>query len=296
MQDMTERVESDDYLANLAQTVRDVIMLDPKVCLNGDGLNILFTIANFGANMFTVSAFVNETFEDVVESISQGGYESYAQLCSKVLPSLTGAFHISALTEQNALTNLAADLLAILTKFGTEPLPPGFVAAVMPKLNRILMESVDDELLKSATCAVKNILSHDHAQLFEWHDETGKGGLEVILIVIDRLLGPSVDDNAAAEVGGLAAELVEKAGSERLGPFLPQLLRAVAVRLGTAEQAQFIQSLILVFARLALVNAKDILDFLAETQVGNENGLQVVITKWLENSVNFAGYDEIRQK
>jgi importin-9 len=296
MQDMTERVESDDYLANLAQTVRDVIMLDPKVCLSGDGLNILFTIANFGANMFTVSAFVNETFEDVVESISQGGHESYAQLCSKVLPSLTGAFHISALTEQNALTNLAADLLAILTKFGTEPLPPGFVGAVMPKLHRILLDSVDDELLKSATCAVKNILSHDHAQLFEWHDQTGKGGLEIILIIIDRLLGPQVDDNAAAEVGGLAAELVEKAGSERLGPFLPQLLRAVAVRLGTAEQAQFIQSLILVFARLALVNAKDILDFLAETQVGNENGLGVVITKWLENSVNFAGYDEIRQK
>jgi hypothetical protein len=228
--------------------------------------------------------------------IAESGHEAYTQLCSKVLPSLTGAFHISALTEVNALTNLAADLLAILTRSGLEPLPPGFVGAVMPKLIRILTESNDDELLKSATCSVKNMLSHDHVQVFEWQDETGKGGLEIILIIIDRLLGPTVDDNSGAEVGGLAAELVEKAGSERLGPFLPQLLRAVAARLATAEQAQFIQSLILVFARLALVNAKEIVDFLAEVQVGNENGLQVVITKWLENSVNFAGYDEIRQK
>lgn len=296
MEDMTERVESDDFLANLAQTVRDAISLDPKICLSGDGLNLLFNIANYGASMFQVSSIVNETFEEIVMLIAESGHEAYTQLCSKVLPSLTGAFHISALTEVNALTNLAADLLAILTRSGLEPLPPGFVGAVMPKLIRILTESNDDELLKSATCSVKNMLSHDHVQVFEWQDETGKGGLEIILIIIDRLLGPTVDDNSGAEVGGLAAELVEKAGSERLGPFLPQLLRAVAARLATAEQAQFIQSLILVFARLALVNAKEIVDFLAEVQVGNENGLQVVITKWLENSVNFAGYDEIRQK
>ena len=95
---------------------------------------------------------------------------------------------------------------------------------------------------------------------------------------------------------GLAAELVEKAGSERLGPFLLQLLKAVAVRLASAKEAAFIQSLILVFARLSLVGAKDVVDFLAQVQVGNENGLQVVMGKWLENSVNFAGYDEIRQK
>jgi hypothetical protein len=40
------------------------------------------------------------------------------------------------------------------------------------------------------------------------------------------VLGPAVDDNAATEVGQLAAELVERAGSERLGPYLPQLLQA----------------------------------------------------------------------
>jgi importin-9 len=296
MEDMTERVESDDFLANLAQTVRDVISLDPKICLQGEGLNLLFNIANYGANMFTVSSIVNETFEEIVSLIADAGHEAYTQLCSKVLPSLTGAFHISTLTEVNALTNLAADLLAILTSRGVEPMPPGFVATVMPKLNRILMDSNDDELLKSATCSVKNMLLHDHVQIFEWHDETGKGGLEVILVIIDRLLGPTVDDNSGAEVGGLAAELVEKAGHERLGPFLPQLLRAVAVRLASAEKAQFIQSLILVFARLALVNTKEIVDFLGEQQIGHDNGLQVVITKWLENSVNFAGYDEIRQK
>ena len=166
----------------------------------------------------------------------------------------------------------------------------------MPKLNRLLLNSKDEDLLRSATSAVKFILVHDYKQLFEWHDESGKGGLEVVLFIIDRLLSPSVDDSAGAEVGGLAAEVVEKAGAERLGPFLMQLLKAVATRLASATQAQFIQSLIIVFARLSLVSAHEVVEFLAQVQIGDESGLQVVMSKWLENSVMFAGYDEIRQK
>jgi hypothetical protein len=217
------------------------------------------------------------------------------QLCEKVLPSLTGAFDVGSLTQENALTILAAELLATLAEHGCEPLPNGFVSTVMPRLNRFLLESTEEELLKAATRAAKYILIHDHKQLFEWHSADGKGGLEVVLIIIDRLLGPTVDDNAASEVGGLAAELVEKAGAERLGPYLMQLLRAVAIRVDSAKQAQFIQSLILVFARLSLVSAREVVDFLAQVEVGQKTGLEVVMGKWLENSVNFAGYDEIRQ-
>jgi hypothetical protein len=131
----------------------------------------------------------------------------------------------------------------VLAENGTEPLPQGFVQTTMPKLTRLLLGSSDDELLKSATTAVKNILAHDHQQLFEWRNDEGKAGLEVILTIVGRLLSATVNDHAAGEVGALAAEVVEKAGHERLGPHLPELLRAVAVRLGSAEHAAFIQSL-----------------------------------------------------
>lgn len=151
-------------------------------------------------------------------------------------------------------------------------------------------------MLRPAAESVKYLLQHDHQQVFEWHDEAGQTGLDVCLVIVDRLLGSAIEDNSASEVGGLTAELVEKAGHERLGPYLPQLLRAVATRLASAETAQFIQSLILVFARLSLVGAHDVVEFLGQTQIGDQNGLQVVLGKWLENSVNFAGYDEIRQK
>lgn len=184
----------------------------------------------------------------------------------------------------------------MLTQNGSEPLPPGYVASALPKLNRLLMATDEGAILRPGVEAIKFMLMHDHQQVFAWHDESNRSGLEVCLIIIDRLLGPTMEDNAASEVGGLAAELVEKAGQERLGPFLEQLLKAVATRLATAEAAPFIQSLILVFARLSLVGAHDVVEFLTRIEINGQSGLQVVLSKWLEHSINFSGYDEIRQK
>lgn len=293
-QDLQELADSDDLMVTLVETLRDAILIDTRICITANGLDTLFQVASHGANNFQLAMLVNEAFEDVTQSISQMGGDAYVQLCARVLPSLTGAFDVGSLTEENALCNLAADLLSVLAEHGPEPLPAGFVAATMPKLTRLLLGSTEEELLKSATTAVKNILAHDHQQLFEWRDDTGKVGLEVVLIIVSRLLS-SCSDHAAGEVGALAAEVVEKAGHERLGPYLEELLRSVAVRLSTAEHAPFIQSLTLVFARLSLNHASEVVDFLARQDIGGQNGLQVVMAKWLENSINFAGYDEIRQ-
>ena len=309
--DLEELADADDLMVTLVETLRDAILLDPLMCLTGSGLDVLFTVASRGAVNFQLVMLVNETFEEVAASIARSGGDAYIHLCEKVLPSLTGAFDVGSLTEENALTSvgpkfesilvadrgkLAADLLAILAEKGSEPLPQGFVQATMPKLSGLLLAATDDELLKAATMAVKNIIIHDHKQLFEWRDETGKGGLQVVFAIIGRLLSPAVDDQGAAEVGSLAAEVVEKAGYARLGPHLPELLQAVAVRLESAVHAQFIQSLTLVFARLSRVNAKDVVDFLAQQHISGKSALHVVLTQWLENSINFVGYDEIRQK
>ncbi|KAF1996866.1 ARM repeat-containing protein [Amniculicola lignicola CBS 123094] len=294
-QDLQELAESDDLMVTVVETLRDTILLDPRICITGSGLDLLFQVASHAANNFQLTMIVNETFEEVTEMINELRGDAYTNLCAKVLPSLTAAFDVGDLTGENHLMNLAAELLSVLAEKGPEPLPPGFVQATMPKLKRLLLGSTEEELLKSVTMVVKNILAHDHQQLFEWHDDQGKGGLEVVLIIIDHLLSPSVNDNAAGEVGALAAEVVEKAGHERLGPFLESLLRAVAVRLGSATHAAFIQSLTLVFVRLSLTSAPDVLEFLFNLNIDGTNGLQVVLAKWLENSVNFAGYDEIRQ-
>lgn len=295
-QDFSDLEDSDDLLITIIETLRDAILLDTARCLANGGIDLLFTIASRGASNFQIALMISETFEEVASSISEAGPEQYAQLTSKVLPSLMGAFDVASLTEENALANLAAELLSILAANSTSPMPPQMVATVMPRLNKMLLGSMDDELLKAATAAVKHMLSHDPEQVFAYQDPAGKGGLEVVLIIVDRLLNPAVDDHGAAEVGGLAAEVVEKAGAERLGPYLEQLLRAVAARLATATAAQFIQSLVFVFARLSLVSAQDVIGFLANLQIEGQNGLETVMSKWLESSTIFTGYEDIRQK
>ena len=297
-QDLDEVGDNEDLMVTLVETLRDVVLLDTQVCIapTSNALDLLFSLASKGASKFQVTMLVNEAFEEIARSIAAFGGEAYIQLCNRVLPSLTGAFDVAGLTEENALANLAAELLSTLSEHGSQPLPQGFVSTALPRLYRLLLTSDDGELLRPGTLAVRHMLAHDHKQVFEWRDENGKSGMEACLIIIDRLLSVEIGDNAASEIGGLAAELVEKAGSEQLGPYLLQLLTAVAIRLASAQKAAFIQSLILVFARLSLVSPKDVVDFLAQVQVGNENGLQVVMGKWLEYSINFAGYDEIRQK
>ena len=295
-QDFSDLDDSDDLLITIIETLRDAILLDTSSCLTNGGVDLLFTVASRGANNFQIAMLVQETFEELTSSTADAGQDQYAQLAAKVLPSLMGAFDVASLTEENALATLAAQLLSALAENSTSPMPPNLVATVMPRLNKMLLGSMDEELLKAATSALKFMLSHDPEQVFNFQDQAGKGGLEVVLIIIDRLLNPAVNDHGAAEVGGLAAEVVEKAGSERLGPYLQQLLRAVAARVATATASQFIQSLILVFARLSLISVQDVVGFLADVQLGEQSGLQVVITKWLENSINFAGYEDIRQK
>ncbi|ODM19587.1 hypothetical protein SI65_04572 [Aspergillus cristatus] len=294
--DLRELTDSDDLKVTLAETLRDTIMVNTSVVLSSTAIDVLFNVASNGATNFQLTMTVTEAFEDIVDDISEQGPEVFVHLCEKVLPSITGAIDVGNLTQENALTNFATDLLRALSERALEPLPTGFIETVMPKLTRLLLDSADGELIRPATEAVRHIMAHDFNQFVVWRDpQSGKEAVEVALVIIDRLLGPSVDDNAATEVGQLAAELVERAGSERLGPYLPQLLRAVAQRLATAEQAQFIQSLILVFARLTLISAREVVDFLAQVDIGGQSGLPVVISKWLENSVNFAGYDEIKQ-
>lgn len=294
-----ELEDADDVKAALIQLLRDAIMLDTSTITSpqNNALDLFFTLASDGAANFQLCMLLTEAFEGIVSSVSSAGQEPYMALCAKTIPSLTGAFDIASMTHESALTNLAAELVSALAEFGSEPLPAGFVQAVMPKLQRVLMEAMDAELVRPATTALNHMLSKGTQQFLDWHDAQGKGAIEVTLTIINRLLNsPDVDEIAGQEVGGLASVLVTKFGADKLGPnHLLDLLRAVAVRLATSEQVQFIQSLCMVFVNLSAAGAtKDVLDFLGDLNINGANGLAVVLTKWLETAVLFAGFDEVR--
>ena len=294
--DPDDMEEADELLVTLSESIQAVIGVDFAVALSDEirAMDMVLQVAKLGAANFQVTMLVGEAFTEIVSAMSAAGW--YEAFCGKVLPTLTGAFDAANVTEEGPLVTVATELLEVLVEHGSEPLPGGFVAATFPRLYRILMESSEGEVLRPGAECVKYMLQRDHHQVFAWNDGKETTGLNACLLIIDRLLGTSIEDNAASEVGGLAAELVEKAGHDRLGPYLFELLRGVANRLVSADAAPFIQSLILVFVRLSIGGAGDVVEFLSQIGINGEPGLKVVMSKWLENSISFAGYDAIREK
>lgn len=107
--DLTELDESDDLLITLVESLRAAIQIDPLISISpGSGvLDLLFLMAKHGAASFQLTMLVNETFEEIVAYLSAMGGEAYVALCEKVLPSLTGAFDVGTMTEDNPLTTVS---------------------------------------------------------------------------------------------------------------------------------------------------------------------------------------------
>ncbi|KAA8901428.1 armadillo-type protein [Sphaerosporella brunnea] len=284
--------DSQDVLTELVETVRMAITIHVPVILD-DNLQVpqlLFAIAGNGVTNIYLLGLIRDTITDITDTMP----EIWVPLCGKVMPLLMPMMDLDPSNSEHPLIGLATNVLDVLLQAGTSPLPPGLVETVMPRISRILLASGETDLVQSGCGAMKEIARLDCEQLLKWRDASGKSGLEISLFIIDRLLRPEFSEGAAMEVGGLAAEIVDKAG-DHIGQVLPELLRAVAMRLATAALPTFTQSLILVFARLVLKQPMDVVDFLANLSIGERSGLQVVMTSWLANTTYFSGYEEIRQ-
>jgi hypothetical protein len=300
-----ERQDFDDVDDNIELvdatllTLRDLIMASPDTCLNHNALNLMLAMVKLGAGREeTTSTLIEEGFESAAQGMAYLGPEAYHQFCDKILPPILESMdsRSESSDEKGAAMEVALNLIKVISENATFPLPAGFIDATMPRICRVIMSDADFYLHQQATLCLKELLSNDHARVFAWVDpEYQKGGLEMVLLVIGHLLGPQVDDASAAEVGDLAVEVVEKAGPEALGSVMRELLQVVAVRLDTAEHLGLVQSLAMVFARLSLINAQDVINFLADIQVGQVTALEVVVRKWLENTTHFVGFDAIRQ-
>lgn len=104
--DLTDLEDADDLLVTLVDSLSAAIYMDPLITIQGDSgaLDLLFVLAKHGAANYQLTVLVTEAFEGIVEAL-QGG-EAYAALCGKVLPSLTGAFDVGNMTEDNPLVEV----------------------------------------------------------------------------------------------------------------------------------------------------------------------------------------------
>jgi hypothetical protein len=130
----------------------------------------------------------------------------------------------------------------------------------------------------------------DVGQLLSWTHTDGQTGLVHALTVIARLL-QSQDESGGLVIGDLIIHLFRQAGESVL-PVLPDLLRAMLVRMQTAGTATFLQSLIVPFAFLVYNHCTAVLELLESTRVSEDGrlGLDVLLNAWCENAATFQGF------
>ena len=105
--DLTDLEDADDLLVTLVETLRAAINIDPRVSISNEvgALDLLFVLAKHGAANFQMTIIVTETFEDIVTTMAAP--DAYAAVCTKVLPSLTGAFDVGSMTEDDPLVEVS---------------------------------------------------------------------------------------------------------------------------------------------------------------------------------------------
>jgi hypothetical protein len=105
--DLTELEDADDLLVTLLDTLRSAINMDKRIAVHIDSkaVDLLFLIAKHGASNFQVTMVVCEAFEDIARSLTDTS--SYTALCTKVLPSLTGAFDVADMTHDDPLVTVS---------------------------------------------------------------------------------------------------------------------------------------------------------------------------------------------
>ncbi|CAG8673947.1 10649_t:CDS:10, partial [Racocetra persica] len=282
-------IVSEDSLILVLETLEEAIKINNEVTARYESLigpliidvwmkhptgNILFLIYNH----------LTDIFEELSSNVN-----AHASFQARALPPLA---NILINNTDSAVTASAIDLIASLVKGGPSPLPSPYIEHVFPPLMHLMLTTEDRSILQNGEICLKYFVQKDCARIAEWTDVSGKTGLDYVIQFIAKSLQPT-ESESATFLGDLVVKLIEKAGNKLL-PVLPELLRAVAVKLESARTATFIQSLLMIFAHLALGQKSTVVNFMDESVINGRNGLDILLNTWLENHDSFQGHYNIK--
>ncbi|KAF9583313.1 hypothetical protein BGW38_009768 [Lunasporangiospora selenospora] len=232
----------------------------------------------------------NSTSGDIMDffDILAGNPFVHASLNERALPTLV---QIIAIENPNRpMVSSAIDLLRSLIVGCPTSLPDGYVARFYPHLMSVLLNTEDRDILQRGQECLKALIQKDVGQVAGWRDAaSGKTGLELLLMFIAKLLNPSQTESAALHVGGLISKLIRR-GGDLDSSIIPGLLNAITARLVDAKLPSFIQPLIIVFAQLCLNQHEVVINFLSGIDINGRNGLEIVLSTWLTNHLDFQGH------
>ncbi|KAF9910763.1 hypothetical protein BX616_010777 [Lobosporangium transversale] len=270
-------ITTKDVLSLVIRTLTTTCKLETTVTAEFEtllGPLALEVWSKYSVDNISTGTMLSSDVKDLLDVLAANPYINSA-LIARALPVLTEI--VSVHNPEKDLIKSAIDLLSRFVQGSPSPLMPGFVAQFFGNLMSVLLISDDSRILQ------------DVHQIANWCDSDSEStGLNLLMKFIARLLNPSQDEPGAILVGELISKLI-KNGGNMISPILPEMLNAVAFRLASARVPLFIQSLVMVFAYLFLDQQGAQIDFLSAMTIDGRTGLDVVLTSWLLNHVDFQG-------
>jgi len=234
-----------------------------------------------------VCSLVEELVGVVGEKVTAEKRADYAGLFNRLTPFLAQVLKTPEAeiesgnsTVTNSYCSICLDIATRFVRSLPQPIPDLLLTDLYPVVIEKTLNSSDTQVIQNGGECVRGFFAAASSQICAM-----PGGMEAAERVILHLLEPNAPEFSASFAGRLVTLILLSAKSSNL----ENILRAVLVKLNTANTLTVQQALLLVFARLASADTNGLVSFLT-----NQNALQPLIQLWLEKQVEVFGAYERR--
>lgn len=210
-------------------------------------------------------------------------------LQEKIVPTLVSILNLQGENTNNAMQEIALDLLATIVKHSEAPLSDQLVQTAFPAAVHCILRTDDHSVMQSGGECMRTFIFVSPHQICTYSNGTG---LNYIMQITTMLLNPMNTEFTATFIGRLLITIISKAGN-LIGDNIYLLLKAVISKLQLVDSLSVAMSLVMTFAHLFVTQMEAVLNFLS-TVPGptGEPAIKYVFTHWLTRQHLFYGLYE----
>lgn len=256
---------------------------------SGTIVNLLFQLAAKNTSMVDLNIEVTDAFAVLARQSTE--HNSYEDVIGKAISTLLGVIRNAEPTGYDYSPDLvlALDVASALLGNGPNKLSLELVNSILLPLYEIIVKSTDSQVLQSASEAFALLITHGSDTI-----ATLENGVTMTLQVAAKLLDPVCEEESAVlNAGKIVLAILSAFGADLDSQLLTDIIRATAYRLIISENVVLSENLIMVFCRLMLHSAAQIIDMLAS--LDNGKVLEGVVSKWLATFEIVRGYQYIKE-
>ncbi|RCK65499.1 Importin subunit beta-5 [Candida viswanathii] len=289
----------EDSLPVLLESIADAISINSAYAQNSvinQGISVvdlIFRIAFKDAANVQLISDATDCLNSLLENIT---IHDYMVVCESSLPFIFNIMDAST-GDYTPELYLALELLSIIVKLSPgDELPPQIFEYAFPILTKILLASLDNQILQSGGEVFNELIKNASKLFLEYRDpNTNEGGIDIMLKIVSKFLSPELSDSAANKCGSIVSSLIDQFQNYLLSEFLTQILEATVNRLILAKESATIENLIMVFCQLVLKSPEEMINFLSNMQLQGKSGLAVILPIWFDSYEVTRGYEQIKQ-